>query len=509
MKKSIIILILFGICLTLLAGCGNNANTTTADNELLQQAHDILEQLPSDKRIDDFITASEILKDLPKSQKTFVKALQDAQNICDKYDLELERAAHCLSMYEYDKLTDELITDYTTNNVCYDIWDMTKTLIYPILFEQYGRQAAHLSGIDIALARQTLRNMGATLESTKVDDLMLTTEEWKMPNTAAGSPEIKFHDNGLVQEISFPLIISTDPLNDQELMYYFNLPLDQLTDFSAQRFSELLSSFDGFTYGTDILDILFTQQQQAVIEHFISNLTPEYIWEHSLLNYGQETNNIPYGAILSIPYANTDITLSFGLNSIKIRLIDTNSVNELSQKYYTVLAAFSDMDHIKETYADHIIGNTDMNDDINEIQIDLGAMEADILAALQSSKAPVTVKFMSDVDLNSFSTYEKYEDTPTEYQTEFMIIPQTELHDFALISISPNDAGKYVIKESLYSSSKLMPQMPLAVTTSFTGLFAHMGITFTDTSGQVYYYTIEISNIDGELTLSEFQPVMQ
>lgn len=103
--------------------------------------------------------------------------------------------------------------------------------------------------------------------------------------------------------------------------------------------------------------------------------------------------------------------------------------------------------------------------------------------------------------------YEEFREDPTGYEVQVLFATDRQVTDFQLLALTPGQGEELTWDtRTLYTLDLFTPQKPLVVTTTFSGDLPDRGICYTDTDGQVRYFTLSLSGLDGTPQLEEFHP---
>ena len=110
---------------------------------------------------------------------------------------------------------------------------------------------------------------------------------------------------------------------------------------------------------------------------------------------------------------------------------------------------------------------------------------------------PVKAQYLEDVpELGEHDTFSQTDGTE-----------ESTVSDFRLLSIAMQDIDENGIftfsAEELYSQPELTPERPLEADLVFLGDIPNNGISFTDADGNVKYFSVDMSGMDGSLILWE------
>lgn len=95
----------------------------------------------------------------------------------------------------------------------------------------------------------------------------------------------------------------------------------------------------------------------------------------------------------------------------------------------------------------------------------------------------------------------------SESAVKVVFSAESTVSDFRLLSIAMQDIDENGIftfsAEELYSQPELTPERPLEAGLVFLGDIPNNGISFTDADGNVKYFSVDMSGMDGSLVLWE------
>lgn len=120
---------------------------------------------------------------------------------------------------------------------------------------------------------------------------------------------------------------------------------------------------------------------------------------------------------------------------------------------------------------------------------------------------PVCAQWIEDVYLEP-NGYDVFTADELASQRQVVFIAVSKVSDFKVLSLSfesADDNGKVkYTTEILYGQSELTPERPLMVGMSCDSTIPCYGISYVDENGEVRYFAIEVSGMDGSVLLSEF-----
>jgi hypothetical protein len=122
---------------------------------------------------------------------------------------------------------------------------------------------------------------------------------------------------------------------------------------------------------------------------------------------------------------------------------------------------------------------------------------------------PVKAQYLEDVpELGEHDTFSQTDGTEvSESAVKVVFSAESTVSDFRLLSIAMQDIDENGIftfsAEELYSQPELTPERPLEADLVFLGDIPNNGISFTDTDGNVKYFSVDMSGMDGSLILWE------
>jgi len=122
---------------------------------------------------------------------------------------------------------------------------------------------------------------------------------------------------------------------------------------------------------------------------------------------------------------------------------------------------------------------------------------------------PVKAQYLEDVpELGEHDTFSQADGTEvSESAVKVVFSAESTVSDFRLLSIAMQDIDENGIftfsAEELYSQPELTPERPLEADLVFLGDIPNNGISFTDADGNVKYFSVDMSGMDGSLILWE------
>lgn len=122
---------------------------------------------------------------------------------------------------------------------------------------------------------------------------------------------------------------------------------------------------------------------------------------------------------------------------------------------------------------------------------------------------PVKAQYLEDVpELGEHDTFSQTDGTEvSESAVKVVFSAESTVSDFRLLSIAMQDIDENGIftfsAEELYSQPELTPERPLEAGLVFLGDIPNNGISFTDADGNVKYFSVDMSGMDGSLILWE------
>ena len=122
---------------------------------------------------------------------------------------------------------------------------------------------------------------------------------------------------------------------------------------------------------------------------------------------------------------------------------------------------------------------------------------------------PVKAQYLEDVpELGEHDTFSQTDGTEvSESAVKVVFSAESTVSDFRLLSIAMQDIDENGIftfsAEELYSQPELTPGRPLEADLVFLGDIPNNGISFTDADGNVKYFSVDMSGMDGSLILWE------
>ena len=380
MKKFLLVTLSIMLLLTLL-GCetGNNGNSNDdklkSNDELYLKAIDILDEFDGDQRIKDFRDAYDLLMTLPNDADEFVAQLSKANKIFEKYNVELKYGDYYFT--PYIEITQEGIDRYKSRSVYYDASDLMESIVYPVLFEKYGNEAQSIKGITANNIITAIKSTGDYTLDKKTEQYDGCKEEWKYVGVPKTNYEIKYHRNGLVENIVVPIVRSDNPLSNDEYIAFFDKDATTQKQIAGERFISMSNQFSTIFTGNEVLSQIFTDEEIAIISNYIHSLTIKEIWERNLYTLSSEPSDY-FGAIVVFEYKNNSISISYGLNDISLNISSKKTVNPLSTRWFTLwcglcLPEDDSRDEMIDLYKDIINNNIEANSFVPDWSFDLDA----------------------------------------------------------------------------------------------------------------------------------------
>ena len=362
--KKVLIVILCATLFTSMSGCSNiensqikttistsdtgyisSANTPDSEvetayntDELREKALNILESMSNDTRIEDFITAYELMMSLPRDLDSFVSQIKKINRIYEKYDVEFKYGEYYLLKKGTFDDSQKGIDEYRTNYVYSDIAILLRKIVYPALFEKYGYDAECIKGLNASRVISAIKSTGSYTLDSKEDKYNLSEEKWKYNGIGGGNYEVSYHSNELVAGITIPIIRSNTPINDDDFLAVAEAPPDEQKRIASNRFSDMIAQFSSYTIGYEVLCQIYSDEELNIIYNYIKSLSADDIWERNLLRL--DNDNIEpssyYFAVVCFEYKGNTISIDFNLNNIDLRIYGRNRINEFSSKWETL-----------------------------------------------------------------------------------------------------------------------------------------------------------------------------
>lgn len=372
--KRILALSLSVVLIIALVGCGNETNKKkAASNNLYSKAITILDELSEDQRVKDFRTAYDLLMTLPSDEDKFVSQLGEASKIFDKYDVELDSGDYYLNSTV--TVTKEGVDKYRTKGAYHDANDLLETIVFPVLFEKYGNEAQSIKGLSADKVISAIKTTNDYSFCEKKEQYDSCKEEWEYIGVPKSKYEVRYYSNGLVESVDIPIVRSENPLNDTEYVAFVDKEIETQKQLAGSRFMSMSNQFSTIFTGYEVLSLIFTDEEIAIISNYIHSLTLEDIWERNLLALSGDPT-IYVSAIVVFDYKGNTISINYGLNDITLTVTDKNYVNPLSHRWHTLWLGLCWPDGSEETiegYKDYINNNTAYNDIIQEYSFNLDA----------------------------------------------------------------------------------------------------------------------------------------
>ena len=126
-------------------------------------------------------------------------------------------------------------------------------------------------------------------------------------------------------------------------------------------------------------------------------------------------------------------------------------------------------------------------------------------APAEAKPAVITVDFAGEEDLPGALDFAASEDEPL---SRVVFTTDAEVRDFRFLSLSDPQAdgedGFTFATRELWKPETFSPEHPLRVTLTFYGDLPSYGIMYTDETGAIRTFALEMSGEDGHLYLAEF-----
>ena len=387
-KHTIIAIILSAFLLLSLCSCSNNEVeeiniSNNNNNELYSKAMSILNEFEDDQRIMDFCTAYDLLMSLPSNEDKFISQLGEVNTIFEKYGVELQSGDYYLLPKHTIGIDREGINDYRSNGAYYDANDLMTATVYPVLFEKYGAEAQCIKGITATNVISAIKSTNDYALDKKTENYEGCKEEWKYVGTPKTKYEVKYHSNGLVENITIPIVRSDNPLNDNDYLSICEKDAEEQKRIAGSRFMSMGNQFSTIFAGYEVLSQIFTDEEITIISNYIHSLTAEDIWERNL--YTIYSNPDDYGitfdyiaAIVAFDYKGNSIGIHYNLNDISLSITGKNYVNPLTHRWYTIYCGlgFPEGEGKEKTLninSDYINNNVAYNSIIQDYSFDLDA----------------------------------------------------------------------------------------------------------------------------------------
>lgn len=381
-KHTIIAIILSTLLLLSLCSCSNNEveeidNSDSNNSELYSKAMSILNEFEDDQRIKDFCTAYDLLMSLPSNEDKFISQLGEVNTIFEKYGVELQSGDYYLLPKHTIGINQEGINDYRSNGAYYDAIDLMTATVYPVLFEKYGAEAQCIKGITATNVISAIKSTNDYALDKKNENYEGCKEEWKYVGTPKTKYEVKYHSNGLVENITIPIVRSDSPLSDDEYLAFFDKDTETQKQIAGSRFVSMSNQFSTIFTGYEVLSQIFTDEEISVISNYIHSLTVEDIWERNLYSITEEPADY-FGSIVMFDYKGNSIGIHYNLNDISLSITGKNYVNPLTHRWYTIYCGlgFPEGEGKEKTLninSDYINNNVAYNSIIQDYSFNLDA----------------------------------------------------------------------------------------------------------------------------------------
>lgn len=384
-KKRIFGLILVVILGVLLCWCGaqpsdpndsasGNSETQYNSDELYDKAMSILDEL-NDPRIDDFRTAYDLLTNLPDKKNKFVDQLEKANPIFEKYDVKFRGSIY---LSPYKSFSQEDIDEYKTQGAYSDVGNLLKTIVYPVLFDEYGDDAQHIEGLSAYGVIAAIESTGVYTLEDMDESYDGFTETWRYIGNPRCYYKIKYQNNGLVEKVEIPIVKSDTPMDDNDYTDFYAYDLAEQKRFAGERFASMIGQFNTISTGYEVLCQIYTDEELNVIFNYIKSLTIDDIWEQNMWTYSdkeevREPNTYAVSKV-AFNYKGNDVTIDYGLNYTELTIIGGDDINQFSSRWYTLYCGLILSGTYPESipsYQNYIDFNIDYNDVVHDWSYDL------------------------------------------------------------------------------------------------------------------------------------------
>ncbi len=126
-------------------------------------------------------------------------------------------------------------------------------------------------------------------------------------------------------------------------------------------------------------------------------------------------------------------------------------------------------------------------------------------APAEAKAAVITVDFAGEEDLPGELDFEASHDEPL---SRVLFTADAEVRDFCFLALSDplpaDENGFSFATQVLWEPESFSPEHPLCVTLTFYGDLPTYGIAYTDETGAIRTFALEMSGEDGHLYLAEF-----
>ena len=117
--------------------------------------------------------------------------------------------------------------------------------------------------------------------------------------------------------------------------------------------------------------------------------------------------------------------------------------------------------------------------------------------------------FHADEVLQNYPNYTEFVASTSEYATPILITVDGTVKDFRILALMVDNIDEsgnisYFV-EDLYVQDYMTPDEPIVVTMVFQGSFPNNGFAFTDANGDVYFYALSLSGMDGSVEITPIE----
>ena len=376
--KKLLILILTICFMFAIVGCGSKEKKKN-ESELYNKSIAILDEFKDDNRVKDFRKAYDLLITLPNDEDDFIEELENVNKIYTKYGKKIGYGAILLHDAKYGfKIKQDRIEEYISESAYADAKTLMELLVYPVLMEKYGAEAQNIKGLKYGNVLNAMMTYNDCRRIKQQSDFMYRKEEWICINRNGVDSRysLRYHKNGLVEWIKFPLVTSNEYISDRNWKSYFTAKPEIRKEILTNNIIKLLPYINLFNEGYNILKHIYTDEEIHVLNNYLHSLTINDIWENDVLTkISSENGDKPlfHSASLSIYYKGHKLGVTYNINTITLSIIGNNEVNPLSHRWDTLLCGliYPNDKKWEETYKNTINNNTAVNQKIGKYYFDL------------------------------------------------------------------------------------------------------------------------------------------
>ncbi len=366
--KKLLVLILTICFIFSLVGCGSKEKKKT-ENELYLKAVAVLDEYGNDNKVKDFRKAYDLLTTLSSDQDDFIKQLDTVFSIYKKYYIDNRDINHLLQKAKYgSKITKNEIENYKQHKASKDAENLMDLLVYPVIFNEHVDEVRRVKGLTFNKIKDIIKP-NYKLDKSKKLKHYKKEETWKSYKFPTTYCKFKYHYNGLIEHISFPIVNSSNPLTEKELKAFANNTPDVRKQILSNRIPHLIKDIDLFSNNCLLLRYIYSEDEIRILNNYLTSLSVEDIFDndsrfHKSLN--TDAKPLHYFADVYLVYKGNNLRISYDLNNIKIYISGRNNINTITNKWATLECGlfYYDQPNVIDMYKDELNNDTTINNKI-------------------------------------------------------------------------------------------------------------------------------------------------